>query len=147
MTTRWRCAPRVNSNPAAWPSRNAVSAVIGSELAVPRMPSVPNRCRAGDIGSESGLMGGFDRARWLPSNGYHGSRVARSRAIATYVKSDGRRTKNPLPDADGLQRLADIVHAQDRGAAQQRREPRRGRAGHAPSRHLLAGEPTDETFA
>ncbi len=41
ITTRWRWLPRTNMIPAAWPSRSAVSAVIGSELAVPRMPSVP----------------------------------------------------------------------------------------------------------
>src|ERR1700676_998007 len=42
MTTRWRCSPRVNSSPAACPSRNAIPAVIGSVFALPLMPSVPN---------------------------------------------------------------------------------------------------------
>src|SRR5438445_1917899 len=45
MTTRWRCSPRRKCAPAACPTRSAVSAVIGSRLVVPRMPSVPKNLR------------------------------------------------------------------------------------------------------
>src|SRR5438067_4854184 len=45
MTTRWRWSPRRKCAPAAWPTRSAVSAVIGSILVVPRMPSVPKNLR------------------------------------------------------------------------------------------------------
>src|SRR5438874_5041345 len=45
MTTRWRWSPRRKCVPAAWPTRSAVSAVIGSRLVVPRMPSVPKNLR------------------------------------------------------------------------------------------------------
>src|SRR6476469_3105182 len=45
MTTRWRWSPRRKCAPAAWPTRSAVSAVIGSMLVVPRMPSVPKNLR------------------------------------------------------------------------------------------------------
>ena len=41
MTTRWRWLPRMKRRPAAMPTRNATSAVMGWRLAVPRMPSVP----------------------------------------------------------------------------------------------------------
>src|ERR1700723_3375596 len=47
MMTLWRWSPRVNSKPAAWPSLRAISAVMGAVLAVPRIPSVPNRRRLG----------------------------------------------------------------------------------------------------
>jgi hypothetical protein len=40
-STRWRCSPRWNSNPAAWPTFRASSAVSVPLLALPRMPSVP----------------------------------------------------------------------------------------------------------
>src|SRR6478672_13107460 len=45
MTTRWRWSPRRKCAPAAWPTRSAVSAVIGSALVVPRIPSVPKNFR------------------------------------------------------------------------------------------------------
>src|SRR5947208_5095191 len=45
MTTRWRWSPRRKWAPAAWPTRSAVSAVIGSRLVVPRIPSVPKNLR------------------------------------------------------------------------------------------------------
>src|SRR6478609_12135427 len=45
MTTRWRWSPRRKCAPAAWPTRSAVSAVIGSLLVSPRMPSVPKNLR------------------------------------------------------------------------------------------------------
>src|SRR5215203_3979970 len=45
MTTRWRWSPRRKCAPAAWPTRSAVSAVIGSLLVVPRIPSVPKHLR------------------------------------------------------------------------------------------------------
>src|SRR5205085_9867292 len=45
MTTRWRWSPRRKCAPAAWPTRRAVSAVIGSRLVVPRIPSVPKNLR------------------------------------------------------------------------------------------------------
>src|SRR5580765_7716129 len=45
MTTRWRWSPRRKWAPAAWPTRRAVSAVIGSILVVPRIPSVPKNLR------------------------------------------------------------------------------------------------------
>src|SRR5438874_4011236 len=45
ITTRCRWSPRRKCAPAAWPTRSAVSAVIGSRLVVPRMPSVPKNLR------------------------------------------------------------------------------------------------------
>src|SRR5579885_572215 len=45
MTTRWRWPPRLNTRPAAMPILMAISAVMGSELARPRTPSVPKRER------------------------------------------------------------------------------------------------------
>src|SRR5215213_10024894 len=45
MTTRWRWSPRRKWAPAAWPTRSAVSAVIGSLLVRPRIPSVPKNLR------------------------------------------------------------------------------------------------------
>src|SRR3954471_8830652 len=45
MTTRWRWSPRRKWAPAAWPTRSAVSAVIGSALVRPRIPSVPKNLR------------------------------------------------------------------------------------------------------
>src|SRR4051812_18406673 len=45
MTTRWRWSPRRKCAPAAWPTRSAVSAVIGSVLVSPRIPSVPKNFR------------------------------------------------------------------------------------------------------
>src|SRR5690348_16651103 len=45
MTTRWRWSPRRKCAPAACPTRRAVSAVIGSLLVRPRMPSVPKNFR------------------------------------------------------------------------------------------------------
>src|SRR4051794_23024760 len=45
MTTRWRWSPRRKCAPAACPTRRAVSAVIGSMLVVPRIPSVPKNLR------------------------------------------------------------------------------------------------------
>src|SRR4051812_39339026 len=50
MTTRWRWSPRRKWAPAAWPTRCAISAVIGASLVRPRMPSVPKYLR---------VMGGF----------------------------------------------------------------------------------------
>src|SRR3954451_16438990 len=45
MTTRCRWSPRRKCAPAAWPTRSAVSAVMGSMLVVPRIPSVPENLR------------------------------------------------------------------------------------------------------
>ena len=45
MTTVWRCRPRRRRWAVAMLTRREVQAVIGSALAVPRMPSVPNRVR------------------------------------------------------------------------------------------------------
>src|SRR5437763_1647187 len=45
ITTRWRWSPRRKCAPAACPTRSAVSAVIGSILVVPRIPSVPKNLR------------------------------------------------------------------------------------------------------
>src|SRR6267142_2030795 len=44
MTTRWRCSPRWNTSPAAWPTLSASSGVI-RPLARPRIPSVPKYLR------------------------------------------------------------------------------------------------------
>jgi hypothetical protein len=45
ITTRWRWSARENRLPAAMPTFSAVSAVIGQELAIPRIPSVPKYLR------------------------------------------------------------------------------------------------------
>src|SRR5437879_10772020 len=45
MTTRWRPGLVLNTCPAARPSFKAVSLVIGSTLATPLIPSVPNSRR------------------------------------------------------------------------------------------------------
>src|SRR5437762_8749763 len=46
MTTRCLCVPLCSDSPTAIATLSAVSGVIGSLLAVPRMPSVPNNLRA-----------------------------------------------------------------------------------------------------
>jgi len=45
ITTRCLCSPRLNTRPAAIPTRSAVSAVMAPLLAVPRIPSVPKYFR------------------------------------------------------------------------------------------------------
>src|SRR5439155_17835452 len=46
MTAGCLCAPLCGDSPTAIATLSAVSGVIGSLLAVPRMPSVPNSLRA-----------------------------------------------------------------------------------------------------
>src|SRR4029453_10947868 len=82
MTTRWRWSPRGNWAPAASATLRAMSAVIGSRLAVPRMPSVPKSLRVmgGDYtgmrGGEKGFLGPPAPRRWP-----HRPRLARRQAL------------------------------------------------------------------
>ena len=144
ITTRWRWVPRLKMRPAAWPRRSAVAASIGAVLAVPRMPSVPNRrrrrwrgrCRSmGAVGPRCGECSVASRA--VASDPVHGRAPpwARPAAQARQTRSACTVSATSCTRRIAAPRAAAARAAATLGAS----APARGRLARDAAEEALAG--------